>query len=121
MTDSTNSNTLFDDIYGNVLKMIKTKNINAGDLVKIATDAMVVVQRYPTMSGLEKKEVVTDIMVKIVNESGLLKPDDQQAAATFIGIILPVMIDTIKSVYNHEYDLKKIRSKWCFSCCTAKK
>lgn len=115
----TSVTTLFDEIYSKVLKMIKTKSVNASDLVTITTYAMMVVQKYPGLTGPEKKQTVTDVVIKIVNESGLLNPEDQAAANMFIEITLTIIIDTIKSAYNHDFDLKKIKANWC-SCLGSK-
>nr|QBK86362.1 MAG: uncharacterized protein LCMAC102_01570 [Marseillevirus LCMAC102] len=105
----------FDEIYSKVLKTIKTKNIQVSDLVIIATSAMTIVQKYPILTGTEKKTLVIDIIQKIINKTDLLPENQKQPASFFIEFTLPTLIDTIVSAYNHDIDLKKL-GVGCLKC-----
>ncbi len=112
---SSDIQTQFDEIYSKVLRTIKTKEIQVSNLVTIATSAMTIVQKYPTLTGTEKKNLVIDIIQKIIDDTNLLPEDQKQTAFLFIRFTLPSLIDTIISVYNREIDLKKI-GQGCVSC-----
>jgi hypothetical protein len=120
MTDisSQTPSTLFDDVYANVYKTIKKKSVDSGDIIRIVASAMVVVQKYPELDGATKKQLVIDVLSKIVDDSGLVKDEDKEACHLLIQVTVPVVIDTIVSAYNHEIDLKKVKSCFakCFGC-----
>ncbi len=100
--------TQFDKIYKNVLNGIKTKNIDASDLVIIATSAMQIVQKYPELTGEDKKRMVIDILARLVDESDLVPAKYQDASLIFIQYTLPNMIDAVVNAYQHKIKLKKV-------------
>lgn len=108
--------TLFNKIYGQIVSTISKKEITAGDLVSIATQAMKLVQKERNLSGPEKKELVVAIITKLVDDSGLLTGKEKEMGDAFIKSTLPVMIDVIVSVAINEIDIGKVKDK-CKSCC----
>ena len=104
-----NIRTQFDVIYAAVLRTIDKKNLSVIDLISLTTSAMVIVQKYPEMSGETKKRIVIDIIKHIVDDSDIFKKgEEEEAVKLFIEITLPVLIDTVVNVYNHNIDLEKI-------------
>ncbi len=110
-----NAPTMFDEVYSRVMKMIKLNKVNAGDLVVISTYAMTTVQKYPNLDGPSKKQLVIDVITKVVHESDIFAPEDKMAGDMFIQLTLPMLIDTIINAYNHKVDLKKIKAS-CVNC-----
>ena len=100
--------TQFDKIYNEVLEGIHTKDVDASDLVVIATSAMQIVQGYPTLTGADKKRLVIDVLTKLVSDSGLVSAEQQEAARAFIQHSLPNMIDMVVNAYQHKIKLKKV-------------
>lgn len=113
--------TLFGEIYTSVLRTIRTRKISAADLVIVATSTMSIVQRYPRLSGQQKKQLVVEVLTKVVDDSDLLPADQEQAALMFIQFTLPPMIDVVVDAYRHNgIDLKKSVNS-CFPCLGGKK
>jgi hypothetical protein len=102
----------FDKLYDTVYKSIETDHITTSDLIVIVTKTMVLVQRYPNMTGLEKKQLVVKICQKIV-ATELVPEADREAMIQFIDVALPPTIDMIVAAYNHKFDLSKLRSRCC--------
>ncbi len=101
----------FDKIYNKVLNGIKTKTIDTSDLVIIATSAMQIVQKYPELTGEDKKRMVIDILSRLVDESNLVPSKYQDTSRVFIQHTLPNMIDAVVNAYQHKIKLKKVVQK----------
>nr|QBK86200.1 MAG: uncharacterized protein LCMAC101_07950 [Marseillevirus LCMAC101] len=102
------ANPRVDEIYHQVLGSIESDLVDVSDLVDITVFTMQIVQKYPTMTGVDKKKAVIDILTKLVNDSGLVPPEQQEKALSFVVHTLPNMIDTVVSVYQHRIKLKKV-------------
>jgi len=96
------------EVYHQVLGSIELEHIDISDLVDITTFTMQIVQKYPEMSGADKKSAVIDILTKLVNDSGLVPPEKRDGALSFVVHTLPNMIDTVVSAYQHKIKLKKV-------------
>ncbi len=107
---ATNDKSLVDSLYDQVLSHIRSKQIKVRDLVVIATKAMELVQKVPELTGSERKNIVIDVVVKIVDDSNLLSGEDEAAALMFIEMTLPTLIDTVVNAYKKHIDLKKIKT-----------
>ena len=103
--------TQFDKIYNEVLEGIHTKSVDPSDLVVISTSAMQIVQKYPNLTGSDKKRLVIDVMSKLVSESDLVSEEQQEDAQAFLQHALPNMIDTVVNAYQHKIKLKKVGQK----------
>ena len=113
---------MFDEIYTKLLKSITTKKINVSDLIYITTNAMVIVQKYPNLSGSQKKQITIELLQKLVDKSNLIPEEHEAATMIFMESILPSLIDKIVDSYQHKIDLKKIGKKILayflkFRCC----
>lgn len=56
------------------------------------------IERFETLTGDEKKQLLIDILVIIVDRELMLDPISKQVLITLIGVIVPTIIDSIVDV-----------------------
>ncbi len=88
----------FDKLYDRVETMIGTREVTVSNVVMIATSIMSILQRYPSLTGPEKKQLVIDILTKFVTGSKIIPDDSKQIVISMIQLILPTVIDIVASV-----------------------
>ena len=114
--NATNSE-LMEDVYDSVQRVLVSKKVTPSNVVVITTQMMVVVQRYPELTGPMKKRMVLTILERLVDEhSQDMDPDDVVALKLIISVTVPEVIDAVKNAFHKKIDLKKIRT-WCGNLC----
>lgn len=96
---------ILEETYQNIKLCVMNKKITISDLIIITTKAMEFVNKLK-IQGFEKKQIVIDVIQKIINESDL---DEQTKIACnlFVQITLPIMIDTIIAAANQKLKLSR--------------
>lgn len=105
---------LVDKLYESI-SLIGDK-VTTLNVVFIATNLMQIVEKYPKISGQQKKTLVIDVLKKFVVDN--LDGDDETALLIFIDTFLTSVIDAMISIDKKELVIKiKKGFKKCFICC----
>ena len=83
-----------DKLYDSLTKIIKANEINQENIVKVALNLMQIVEKYPNISGQQKKALVIHVLRRFCEDNKDLHP--------FIEHILPSVIDTMISLDRSE-------------------
>jgi citrate lyase gamma subunit len=106
---------IISSVYDNIKLALGDKKITPDEIIPIATQCMVMVQVYKTLSGEEKKLVVLTVLKMLVEKSNMNTTD--KASLTFvIDAVVPAAIDAIKDAFKHKINLASVKS-WWDSCC----
>jgi hypothetical protein len=112
--------------FERIVDMLREKNYDANDILAniylIVQELMFIVGSYPTLSSSDKKEIVIEVLNKIINEYileefGLDK--DNHIIVTILDN-LPKVIDVLASVSKNEFlinTITEIASKGICFCC----
>lgn len=108
----------FSLVYDNIKAMIVDKQINIQVILILLPTIMIQVGRFVNLTGLQKKDMVIQIITKLLEE---FKPenDTYELILTFIKVQLPYVIEIIYQSSVGSYIFKKIQSGWtsCWACC----
>lgn len=99
-----------DKIYGSVKNTIiglKKGEFNVVRVIEWGTNIMLVVEKYPELSGENKKQIVIAVIRKLVGELKL-SDSDEQTADLVVETALPVVIDLVVAASRGNLDLNKI-------------
>ena len=110
-------NTLIDNIYKDLSQIVGDKKLTTTNIVNITISLMQIVEKYPTLHGKEKKELVIYVLKKSVKDH-IFDTDSEESLLLFIETFLPSIIDSVISIDKKELTInitKKLKS--CFSCC----
>lgn len=117
-TTETYDITKFNLVYDNVKKMIVNKHIDIQTILILLPTIMIQVGRFINLTGLQKKDMVIQIITKLLDE---FKPEDEvyELILVFIKTQLPYVIEIIYQSSVGSYIFKKIQSGWtsCWVCC----
>ena len=102
-------------VYDKVRAAINKPRITAGDILGIASIAMVLVQKVTGLSGTQKKEMVVGVIKLIVDESGLVNDTDLPMVNIYIETLLPDAIEVLLDAYKNRRDFKP--PSWLTKCC----
>lgn len=111
---------LVEDVYGTVKKTFNHK-ISPANVVVLITKTMRVAEKVRGATGPEKKDIVLEVIERLVNELPTGE-DDKDAIMTAVHLFAPGIIDAVVSAAKGQLDLgkiaKNVRSCFsCFSCC----
>ena len=106
---------IVNEIYNSAKKIITTRIIDPIDIISIGRFIMEIVEKYPELSGEEKKQVVIEVVTKIVNETTLGSQQMDTIIDTIITFALPIAIDEIIAASKGKYNLNKLPK--CKKCC----
>lgn len=106
---------LFQQVRDLVLKNIKSSSINITDIISISKIAMEIVETYK-ISGLEKKQLVLDVISDIITSSGLMDQNQNEEALKFVREQLPMVIDLVVAASKNEVFIN-ITRKTASKCC----
>lgn len=97
----------FDDLFDQAQKIVEKRGLNMKNIVFIVTHLMQVVEKMEGLSGPDKKELVIDVIDKIIEISDL---DDELKSSlqTFIDSTLPSTIEVIVSASKNQLNLNKV-------------
>ena len=115
---------LVEQIYTELERAIGDQRISPESVIKIATVAMVIVERHQ-VSGSDKRALVLAVLHK--SADALRKRDiskeDRATLHTVIDTVVPAAIDAIVDATKGGIDVNKIKSRWawfklnCCCCC----
>lgn len=112
---------LFNEIYDKIKAAVIGRTINASNLASIAVTAMQIVEAYPKLLGYQKKELVINIICKIIVDLPVTD-DTEMLLLSTAKAVLPMLIDTVVAAANGQLTLQTIeeKAKGCFSCFSTK-
>jgi hypothetical protein len=104
---------LIDRLYESISLM--GDKITTLNVVLISTNLMQIVEKYPKITGSQKKALVIHVLKKFAVDH--LDGDDETALLIFINTFLPSVIDAMISIDKKELAIKiKKGFKICFPC-----
>ena len=104
-----------DNLYESLSIIIGSEKITTVNIALVATNLMQIVEKYPKISGSQKKALVIHVLKKFVIDQ--VDGEAETALILFIDTFLPSIIDVIVSVDKKEVYVKiKKGFKSCFSC-----
>ena len=99
-------------VYNKIKEMIGDGEINISNIIEIVPELMKVVESYKELRGPQKKQIIIDIILQVIDET---MPSDLDILKTFISLSLPIMMDTF---INLDKSKMVIKLKKCFlNCC----
>jgi hypothetical protein len=107
----------FDELYSHLLAMTKSEKITVANIVDITTRLMAVVEQIDGMTGLQRKEMVLNVLKQYIR-SQIHDDDFENVIVTVVDYTLPHLIDTIISFDRGEL---RIALNKATSCCFGKK
>lgn len=99
-----------DEIYSQA-KTIITQKISVESILPIVVKIMTIVEKYKSLSGDEKKQIVIGVITRLVDATDYTS-DEKGVLIAFIQTILPTTIDSIIRVAND--NLFKGEQRCCF-------
>lgn len=111
---------IFDACYERLKARVNGEDFSSSDIIIFAVQGMQVVERYPQLTGPEKKQYVIRLAKRIVNDLSKIEESERAALLLAIDMLLPSMIDQVVAASRGQLDLNKI-GKRCGSfwrgCC----
>ena len=108
-------NEYFDKCYSTILKTINTK-ITLSNIVKIITQCMKIVQTFKKLNGTEKKDLVIDVVQKLIRDSD----HNEKLEDALIEILEKIghpMIDAVivatKGRFFRNFNFNKLKALCC--------
>ncbi len=112
--DKINPVQISEDILHKIVVVIEKKNYNASyicsNLIVMASMVMTMVEKYPTLSGMEKKNIVVKVLNQLVEKlPSMFDSVDPEDVALLKQSLksLPDMIDTIVAVGNNKFEINQ--------------
>ena len=108
------------DLYDKIKVLIEGKKLDATNIVSITTNAMIFVEAYNDISGIQKRELIIHIIGLIIKDT-VDDYEEKFVLQNIVRLTLPSIIDTIINVDKKKIQIKV--KKGCsrlFSCCTKK-
>ena len=105
MTDVSKIDDDIFDLYEQLEQIVKTKQINAINLIEITIDLMKIVEDVKGISGKQKKDLIIETLEKFINE----KVSDEKEREELLFIVknvVPSVIDTVVSIDLGELSVK---------------
>lgn len=108
---------VFDELYAKIRGMIANKEFNAGNWITLATMAMEMVETLPHLTGHEKRDLVVDLVTKLVAEIPMAE-NQRSIVQAILSTALPVLIDVIVDASLGVYAINLIEEakKKCNGC-----
>lgn len=100
----------FENLYTYIVS-VHSEKLNASNIIIIATELMQIVEKYKTLTGIQKKTLVINVVKKLVNTQ-FNTPEDKRAMELIIDFTLPIVIDNLISAINGnlKFDKEKVKS-----------
>ena len=113
-------NTLVRQVFNKVVESIHTRKFDASTAIRMILTVMAAAEKVKNLTGAQKKELVVDVIDMIINDSGLVKPEDREIMSMLIQQVGPsvieVAIDASHGIGNLNIGkIKKFFKKLC-SC-----
>ena len=103
----------------NHIKAIHSEKVTAVNVIIIATELMMVVEKYKNLTGKQKKMLVVNVIKKLVNSQDYTT-EERNALYMIIDFTLPVVIDNLVSAVNGQFTFNKEKTVSFFKkyiCC----
>lgn len=103
--------------FDQLMKNMKVDKIKPENMVNITLNLMQMVERYPTLLGYQKKELVIYTLKKFAINH--FEGEDETYALILMDTLLPSVIDSIISVDTGKIviNIKKKFGTWFSPCC----
>ena len=98
---------IFDQAYEEATKIVDKNDLTVQNVVLLIANIMQFVEKVEGIEGMEKKALVIDVLVKVIEESDL-DEETEENLSNFIENSLPEVIDVIIAASKHKFDLNTI-------------
>lgn len=108
---------IFDELYAKIRGIIANKEFNAGNWISLVTMSMEMVETLPHLTGHEKRDLVVDLVTKLVGEIPMAENQRvivQSILSTALPVIIDVIVDSSLGVYA--INLMEAAQKKCNGC-----
>lgn len=96
-----------------IQEMFKNETITTSNILIVISDIMQIVEKYNGLNGLDKKNIVLNLITSQLNSSNKLSLEEKTSLLLIVSTIAPTFIDTIISATNGKFNLNKNY----FCCC----
>ncbi len=111
---SENTSAQVDQLYDQLSKMIgKNGNITTVNITSVAVSLMKIVEKYPQLTGEDKKNMVIMVLKKFIEEF-VHDEEEKVLLECIIETVLPSMVDMFISL---DKNIESIAKKKFASCC----
>lgn len=113
---------LTDTVYDQLKSMIQNKTVNLSNIVNIASMAMQVIQQYTIVTGSQKKQVVMNVIGRLISEIPMAE-SDRAILQSVVNVTLDKTIDLIIGIANGDINIMKTIDDgvaWCKKTCCKK-
>ena len=106
-------------LYEQVKNILGGGKLSPSNVVTILVSLMQLIEKYPNLNGLQKKQVVLDAINMLIDDNNDNVEDADQLKLV-VQVTLPTVIDTIMSVDSRQLQikLKKVYNWLHKSCCS---
>jgi len=116
------STTATEKLYEELKEILVGAKLNASNLTVILVNLMKIVERYPKLTGSQKKEVILDAINMLIDDQND-NVEDTEILKLLVKMTLPNLIDTLVSIDRKQLTikLKRLTGYIFSSCCGEKK
>jgi hypothetical protein len=112
---------VFDELYAKIRGIIANKEFNAGNWISLVTLSMEMVETLPHLTGRQKRDLVVDLVTKLVGEIPMAE-NQRATVQAILGTALPAIIDVIcdSSLGVYAINLIDQAQEKCHGCFASK-
>ena len=109
--------TVTEKIYEELKNILSGAKLNSSNLTNILINLMQIVETYPKLSGIQKKEVILASINMLIDDQND-NVEDSETLKILVKMTLPSLIDNLVKIDKKQLSIKiKQIRKYIFSCC----
>lgn len=101
---SSMSDNFFQSSYNKLVQSIKGQQLNAATAIIFVTRAMQIIEESKSLSGPEKKQIVLDLIVKLITET----PMKDEPKALLLSLPYSSIIDQIVAATKNQLKINEV-------------
>ena len=105
-----------DFVYFELIKIYSERTIDITGITTLTTKCMELVEKLKDKNGVEKKQAVLDILIRFIDQSGLVHPDNKDDLFYVVRRVTPGVIDSIITAHKNGFKFNKTRCCFWNSC-----
>lgn len=116
----THSKTAVENLYEQLKEILAGAKLNSSNIMAILVNLMQIVEKYPTLKGPQKKQVILAAINMLIDDQND-NVEDAAGLKLLVQMTLPSVIDTIVNIDTKQVRIKiRQASKFVFSLCCGK-
>lgn len=109
---STGLTTVVDDLFDQITHTLPTEGITPGNVAQLVLHLMQLVERVPSLSGAQKKQIVIQVINRLLRQFNVA-PEVQ----SLISMTVPPLIDAFIQVDKKQVMISIEKGLWRFFSC----